>query len=376
MKTRAFVVAGFAVAAVVAVSAFAARNVVGEAEPSRAPGGEHTAARAADAPRVRTTTVSAAPKTVVERFSGQVRSADRSAVGFTLSGRLEEVFVETGTRVSRGTIIARLDTEPFENALAEAAAQLEDVSSQLEQSRRDLERARALGQGTTAAELEQRRTAVERLEAQKRRARAAVSEAERRLDEATLRAPYAGEVVRRFVDRGEVLSAGSPVVMLSGAEGFLEIELALPEGVAGGLSVGTEALVSFPLSPEIPTVPATVTSRADHAAEGRGLFEATVTLAREAAATGVRPGMTGEVSLPRPVSSSLRAVDPAALTTQPDGRTTVYAVSDGVVSTRRVELRGVHDADVLVAGDLAVGEEVVVSGHYALGDGLAVEVAR
>jgi RND family efflux transporter MFP subunit len=360
------IAAAFVLAAVISISAFTAREPASVVE----------ALPEAALPRVRTATVHPAPAAVNERFSGHVRSADRSAVGFTLSGRVKSIAVSTGQRVSEGAVLAQLDTEPFENALAEARAREEDVASQLRQAGRDLERARALGRGVTEAELEQRRTAVERLEAQHSRARAAVSEAMRRLREATLTAPYAGEVVGLFADTGEVVGAGAPVALLSSADGGLEVKLFLPERVAFGISVGTAVEMSYPLSPQLGTHEGRLVARAEHAAEGSGLFEATIAFSAEARRAGVRPGVTVTVALPVSLSDDLRAVPPAAISGGVDGGAVVYAVSSDRVREEPVVVRGVWDQRVLVIGGISAGEEVIVSGHYALLDGDEVEVAR
>lgn len=364
---RRTLIAGTAIlAAILTVSAFATQRAGGAAE-----AGEEQVG-----PRVRVEAAAAAPANTTAEFPASVVPADQSSVGFTRGGRVQAVEVSVGEAVDAGTVLAVLDRRPFEHARSEARARLREVSSRLEQAERDLRRARALGNATTEQELEQRRTAVARLEAERTRARVAVSEAERQLEETVLTAPYAGEVVRRFVDRGEVVSGGAPVVLLSSDEDLLEIELALPERARAALPTEDEVEIRFPLSPGAEPVRGRIAARAEHATNGTGLFEVTVRIPAEAASAAVRPGMMASVAVPQRLSAEVVAVSPSAVAAAADGEAIVYAVTNGRVSQRQVTLLDVHEDVVLLAGDVEAGDELVVSGHYALIDGEEVEVVR
>lgn len=366
MKRRSIIAGSAVLAAVLAVSAFTREQ----------PGADAARVGEDAAPRVRVEQVSTAPPHTTVEFSARVQPADRSTVGFTLGGRVEQVHVSVGDAVAAGEVLATLDRRPFEHALAEARAGLSEVSSSLAQAERELRRARALGDATTPQELEQRRTAVRRLEARREQARAAVAEAERRLSETELTAPYAAQVVRRFSVRGEVVSGGAPVVALSSAEGSFELELALPEHVFSAMTGAQTVEIGFPLSPAVASVRGVIAARSEHAGGDTGLFEVTVHIPAEAAVRGVRPGMMARAAVPQRVAADTVAVSPAALTAAADGSPVVYSTDEGVVSERPVELRGLHQNQVLISGDVAPGDAVVVSGHYALLDGDRVKVSR
>jgi RND family efflux transporter MFP subunit len=365
MKRRNVIAGAAVLASVLAVSAFTTQRPAAEAE------------RSPSTPRVRAAGVSAAPSHTTAAFSARLEAADSSAVGFTLGGRIEEVRASVGDTVAAGDVLAVLDRRPVENALAEARAGLREVSSRLTQAERELRRARALGEATTEQELEQRRTAVERLEAQQQRARAAVAEAERRLEETHLVAPYPAEVVRRLAERGEVVEPGAPIVLLSGEGEALEAELSVPAHILSAIPETDAVRIAFPLSPDSGTIDGTITARTGHASGTTGLFEVTVGVpASTAADRGIRPGMMASVALPQRVAPEAVAVPPAAVSGAADGSPVVYVLRDGVVSERLVTLHGVHDGSVIVSGSVRPDDEVVVSGHYALINGATVEVAR
>ena len=326
--------------------------------------------------RVEVSVAKEVPDTLSETFTGTVVAEDRGPVSFTRGGRIEELFVSTGDRVSRGELLARLDERPYRNALEQARATLSRVESSLQQAERNLERVEGLGEAATEEELEERTTAVETLRAQRREAGVAVSEAERRVEEASLTAPFDGEVVAQLAERGEVVQAGSPLYLLSGAGKQLEVELSLPERLYSTVDVEAPTTLHFPLSPDIPSVDGSISSLADHAGGSGGLFTLTLRLAESALDAGVRPGMRAKVALPTLLPAGTISVDPAAVVSRPDGTPVLYLVEGDRVRQVAVELHRVYEKSLLLGGPLEAGALIVVSGQGSLLEGERVEVVK
>ena len=199
--------------------------------------------------------------------SGTVEATDAD-LGFNAPGRVAEILVREGDRVSRGAVLARLDASELEARKAAAEAQLEAARAalaeleagargeeiaqaraavraaeqQLEDARRDLARARRLHEGgaisqealdkadtrfeVAEATLEQARQQLRVLETGPRRERiraqraavaaaeATVRQADAALGNATVTAPFDGRVTTRHRDPGETVQPGQPVVTL------------------------------------------------------------------------------------------------------------------------------------------------------------------
>lgn len=316
------------------------------------------------------------PGSVPERFAGTVIARERGAVSFTLSGRIAALMVEPGDAVEAGALLARLDEGPYRNGLEQARATLSRVEANLAQAARTLERVRSLGAAATQEELEQHQTAVRDLEARRREATAAVAEAERRLGEATLTSPYAGEVVQQLAERGEVVQPGSPVFLISGTGKRLEVKLSLPERLINNIDLQAPLGVSFPLSPAISSVEGRITSVADHGGGPGGLFDLTVALEKEASDLGVRPGLRAEVTLKSNLPANAILISAAALSSRPEGTPVVYAVVDGRVQEVPVVLLRTAGEKVLATGSIAPGTQIIVSGQNGILPGEMVEVAR
>ena len=154
--------------------------------------------------------------------SGYVTARRAATVSSKLTGRVTEVLIEEGMEVESGQVLARLDDSniraAFELALAQAESarrDLEETVALLEEARLNLERSQRLEARDLASEAElDRARALERsLAARLERKRADVLVAERsidiyrqQLDDTVIRAPFAGIVVAKNAQPGEMVS--------------------------------------------------------------------------------------------------------------------------------------------------------------------------
>ncbi len=328
-------------------------------------------------PVVRVAPAGETPESVEQSFSGRVSSPSESALSFTVSGRVVEIAVDAGKELRQGDLIARLDDQAWRLTAEQSEAALSRVDVQLEQARRDLDRARALGTAVTQEEMEHRLTSVAGLEAERRRVVAGLSEARRLVREAVLRAPYSGVVTDRFVELDEVVQSGRPVVQLSGSSSRMEIDILVPESVLAYVSVGDEVRVEFPLS-EVADHAARIARISTHASSRGGLFPVTLSVQNGAWGTQTRlpPGAQARVYLPEPLARQTVLLPPGALVTSPSTRSVVYLVEDDAVRATGVVVQRLLPDGAVVTGNVEPGDSVVVSGHFALSDGQTVEVGK
>lgn len=118
-------------------------------------------------PTLQTATVTQGDIVITADGSGELVPAVELGVGFRVGGTLNEVLVSVGDRVEKGDLLARLDTEDLERALAEAEvqvqlAQLELADVQAGPSEAELADARAAVRAAQA-ELTLARDAYERV---------------------------------------------------------------------------------------------------------------------------------------------------------------------------------------------------------------------
>jgi RND family efflux transporter MFP subunit len=164
----------------------------------------------------------------------------RQATGSTkLMGSVVEVLVHEGDAVSAGQTLVRIDSRD----LAAKADQVGAAIAEAEAMRRDaltqVGRIRALyaDSAATRAQLDAVETGLARAEAGVRTARAAATELDASASYATVRAPFAGVITKRFVDPGAFAAPGTPLVSVQDG-GTLRITANVTPDVARALRRG------------------------------------------------------------------------------------------------------------------------------------------
>jgi len=157
-------------------------------------------------------------------------------LGAELPGLIREVTFDSGRTVKRGTVLVRLDTTNEEAQLASALA---DASL----AKTTLERARALRKGGANAPSE-----LDAAEARAKQTEAVAANIQATIVKKTIRAPFDGRVAMRQVERGQVVSPGTPIATLQSVDPIYA-EFTLPQQALADLKVGQSAIVrvdSFP----------------------------------------------------------------------------------------------------------------------------------
>jgi RND family efflux transporter MFP subunit len=160
--------------------------------------------------------------TAILQATGYVTARREATVSAQITGTLTQVLIEEGEHVQAGQVLARLEDTAQRAALSQAQAQLEVAQAlavqgqaQLGQARRDLIRNQDLvGRKLVSQQaVETAQTQVDSLAAQwdsqqkqVELARAGVRGAQVQLDYTTVRAPFAGVVIAKAAQAGEIIS--------------------------------------------------------------------------------------------------------------------------------------------------------------------------
>lgn len=206
--------------------------------------------------QVQTTTVQRMSIQRQVDLSGTLMSPDQAKVSSEVAGIVRAVLVDLGSEVKPGQVLVRLEPRELELALSRAVSLLRQTEAQLgidgvkvkdsprdedvssvrtaaanrDDARAQLARARRLrGQNLLAqADLDTAETRVkvteavyqaaleniQSLKASLQERRAAVELAQKKLDDAVIRAPVAGSVSERMIYAGEFIRENTPVINL------------------------------------------------------------------------------------------------------------------------------------------------------------------
>jgi RND family efflux transporter MFP subunit len=146
-----------------------------------------------------------------DEYVGRFVAIESVEVRARVSGYLDIIHFRDGQIVKQGDLLFTIDRRPFEIALAQAQAALEQARSNLAFAERDLARAEGLGIGTviTQQTFDQRTQAKRSAQASVAAQEAAVRQAALDLDFTELRAPVSGRVGDRRVSIGNLVTGGT-----------------------------------------------------------------------------------------------------------------------------------------------------------------------
>ena len=308
-----------------------------------------------------------------------------SIVAARVDGPIEDVPVDVGDRVSAGDVLAELDSDRLESALALAEAELAErlagvTAAEATQAlyRQDVDRLTAL-RGSAAfsqARFDDSVAELNRSVGELSQARAAESRAEVSRDLAALElsyarivAPFPGVISERHVDIGEFVRTGDPILTLVN-DGDLEVDVAVPSDIVGGLVPGTAVTVILDRGE---TMTAVVRAQVP--------VEDVMTRTRLVRLTPEVDGVTGTlaagqslvVRVPSGESRDVVSVHKDAVISSPSGRR-VFVITDGVAQPRMIEIGDAIGNRFEVLSGLEPGDVVVVRGNEGLSPGMPVQM--
>lgn len=348
---------------------------------------------------VRTVTaraVSGTAASTVLNASGYVTARRYATVSSKLTGQVAEVLIEEGMRVEEGQVLATLDDSNVRRSHELAVAQLDaqktaaaETEALLAEARANLTRTENLVERQLASdqELDRARTAALALAARLERIRADTAVAERQvaifaqqLEDTVIRSPFAGIVIAKNAQPGEMIS---PV---SAGGGFtrtgigtvvdmdsLEIEIDVNEAYINRVEAGQPVTARLDAYPDW-DIPGHVIAIIPTADRQRATVE--VRVGFDELDPRILPDMGVKVAFQddRPADERRAGVLlPRRALGEDGGRPIAWIVNQGVAERRAVATGNDQDDDVLITAGLDGGERVILNPPAELVDGMAVK---
>ena len=201
----------------------------------------------------------AAPPTVTVTVPGTSLVADRVAAVGTIharrdmpvgvageGGMISAIRVEAGQYVSRGQVLAEINSSVERAQLQQLQAGVVQAQADARLAQSELDRASTLvSRGfISKADIDRRTATRDSARARVGVAQAQVREMQERLNRLAIRAPEAGLVLQRSVEPGQIVSPASGALYRIAAGGQMELRAQIAEQDMHGLSVGQAATVT------------------------------------------------------------------------------------------------------------------------------------
>ncbi len=310
-------------------------------------------------------------------YAGEVRAQVESRLGFRVGGKLLERPAELGQRVKAGQLLARVDAQDLALSSQAAQAAVAAARTQRDLAKADLERFKnLLAQGfVSGAEIDRRQATLDAAEASLKQAQAQSSVQGNQTAYARLVADAPGVVTAVQAEVGQVVAAGTPVVVLA-QDGARDVVFAVPEDRLALVRPGTPATVRpWAGAPDAKPIAGTVREVAASADPATRTFLVKLALPADAP---LPLGATAYVTLQTPASGMAAITLPtSAIQQSPEGdrkgsMVWVFDTASGTVQPRPVQVAGADGNRVVIAAGLKPGDEVVATGGHVLSAGQKV----
>ncbi|MEH6434132.1 efflux RND transporter periplasmic adaptor subunit [Massilia sp. DD77] len=303
-------------------------------------------------------------------FSGDVRPRYESRLGFRVGGKIVERKVDVGATVKRGDVLMRLDPQDLRLAESQARAALRAAETERDLAQADYKRHQNLRSQNfvSQAVLDAKRSALTAAQANADAARAAFRGQANQAGYASLAADADGVVTGIDAEVGQVVTAGAPVARVARTD-EKEVVIGIPEDKLELLRKGGEVSVRL-WANQGEAIPGKIREISPVADPATRTYTVKVAIP---ARQDVRLGMTAAVQISSGNgATALRA--PLSALVQNRGATSVWVVEKGAVRMVPVQVAGQADNDVILAGGVQAGQQVVTAGVHLLKNGQKVRI--
>lgn len=288
--------------------------------------------------RYETKPVTRGDLTISVSATGTLEPVNEVEVGSEVSGTLKTVDADYNARVTRGQVLARIDTSKLEaqvlqseSALASSRAKVLEAEATLKEADAQLGRLRRVrelsgGKVPSQYELEAQEAAVARARAGVASAQAEVSQAQASLnvnksdlEKAVIRSPVDGVVLERKVEPGQTVAASfeAPVLFVLAEDlSQLELQVDVDEADVGMVREGQVASFTVDAYPD-KHFPARITQVRFGSKTTDGVVTYTTVLKVDNDDLTLRPGMTATAVITTKKLENVLLVPNAALRFEP-----------------------------------------------------------
>ena len=310
-------------------------------------------------------------------YTGTIEAWQKVNITPDVGGKIDRIYVNEGDRVSKGQVLAELDTLAIRLQLEQAEAALAVAQANFNNARTNWERMERLYKEKAVSEqqYEQVKLGYDSAEAQLSQAQAAVNLAKHNLNVSIMKAPFGGIIASKNAEVGDVInpmmggfspgSGGGVLTLVDFSRVKIRVE------VSGAdirlIRKGQETLLRVPTVPgqEFRGTVQVVNMAADSQSKKFGV-EVTV----DNPSLVLRPGTFGEIILEVQTHENALVVPQKAILEN----THLFIAQDGKAARSDVMLGLQNSTLVEILSGVKEGDLVITEGNFGLEDGTPVEI--
>jgi RND family efflux transporter MFP subunit len=310
---------------------------------------------------------------------GSLLAYEESPIYARTSGYLVRWYKDIGSRVTKGELLAKIDTPEVDQELNQTRAAREQIVAQMELAKISADRWENLRKtdSVSAQEADQQTSGYKQAQANLAAADANVRRLEQLEGFKEVYAPFSGVLTKRNVDPGALINAGAGA---AGRELFdlarvdpLRVYTSVPQAYAPYIKVGAKTFVTLQEFPGQKFV-ATVARTAE------AIDPATRTLYTEVDVPNkderLLPGSFGEVHFAVGSGVNKVTIPVNTMLFRAQGAQVAVVGSDGKIQLRPINIGRDYGTTLEILGGVSPTDQIVVNPPDSLEDGQQVNVAQ
>lgn len=324
--------------------------------------------------------------------SGYLVARHQSVISSKIQGRLSGLYVEEGSYVKQGQIIARLEDTDYKAAIVKAKADIEYAKANLAEMQRQARLQEGLfKQGVVSRDaLDSANSRVQIANATLAQAEAALQMQDTLLDFTQIRAPFDGVVLKKMTEVGESVAPIPPGVNISTSSGAivaiadmnsLEAEVDVNESNVGQLAQGDPAEINVQAIPNH-TYKGVLRQVIPTADRTKATVQVKVSILDKDKL--IKPEMSTNVTFLEPAKQGqVKDAAPVRIVTVPkeavtarNGKQVVYVIEDNRAREVAVVTGNELKGQVIVKSGLSGNETLVDNPPQKVVDGAAVKTKK
>jgi RND family efflux transporter MFP subunit len=285
-------------------------------------------------------------------YSGTIEADNMVTLGFPVSGRVQQVYVQEGQHVHAGQLLAAIEEAEYQNAVLLAQAGLDQAEDNFKRLKELHDKGSLPERDFIAAGISLTLAGINKNIALKK------------IKDTKLYAPFAGIVSAKLTEKGAIVTPGQSIFTLLKTD-FVFAQAYVTESEIASLSVGREAAVSIPvLSEDLRGKINIINPQADIASK---TFNVKIRVANSNGR--LLPGMLTDIKISTGKTKKIISIPSEAIVRDADEITYVFVVNDQNKAIRkRVATGDLLVSEVIITNGLEAGDKVIIAGQNRLKD--------
>jgi RND family efflux transporter MFP subunit len=291
-------------------------------------------------------------------YVGTVEESVAVSLSFSSTGMVEQALVTEGQRVSKGQLLATLNTATVQNAYDAAQASLA-------QAQDAYDRLAKVHENGSLPDIK-----FAEVEAGLQQAKSMTAITRKSLDDCKMYAPISGVIATRNIEAGANVMPGITVFKLVSVD-RVNVKISVPENEIGNVRTGQAASITVPaLNQAVFT--GKIETKGIAANAMSHAYEVKIGIDRADATVSPLPGMVCKVLIADDDCTAAFVVPNRAIRIATDGQRFVW-IDDGNTARRRfVKTGDLTDSGIIVTEGLSADDRILVEGFQKVSEGVKI----